>query len=403
MNTPTVRNTFKTNFLSSFVFSSDTLPFRDDEISHYDLELSQFEQVYLNPDIEKNLISKNELLASYAISKAELSSLTLQEAKDVYAIVISNTDYDFVSDKLKTGERLTQKDYDKVEFFNIARLFRNVSRRSISFEELDSQHILRLHKELTQGLDIFDSYLPDFTVYKSGQWRTIDTIRVGEYLPAPYKEIEEGVEELVHWIKNNRTITGVAIFHTALYAIHPFSNGNKRVCRILEHMLLRQLGINQKNLYSTSYYYHKQKPRYYKNLMYSLERKNLNHFVSFVQEAIMLSMVSVIKTSLEAKRNEYLNMQTNDPTIKSILRPLIKKKEQQFKHLIKNVHKKMARQTFATNLQKAADQKIVTKKEIGRSTYYSLNIWYPEEDTIKSWISLIKNRLHFVPDDFMLL
>ncbi|MDO8611074.1 MAG: Fic family protein [bacterium] len=403
MDTPTIKNPFKTSFLSRFVIASDTLPFRDDEIVQYDLELSRFEQVFLNPDIEKNLISKNELLASFAISKAELSTLTLKEAQDMYDLVLTHPDYDFVSAKLKQGKKLTQKDYDKLEFFNIAKIFRFLNQNPFMFEDVSPELILKLHRNLTQGLDIFKKYLPDFTVYKSGRFRDNDTIRVGDYTPAPYREIEVGVLELVNWLKNNRNITGVAVFHTALYGLHPFNNGNKRVCRILEHVLLRQLGINQKNLYSTSYYYHKQKQRYYKYLLYSLERKNLNHFVAFVEEAIMLSMISVVKTSLEAKRSEFINLKVEEPVIKGILKLLIKRRELQFKHLFRNVNKKMARQTFVTNLQKATELNIVSKKEIGRSTYYSLNTTYPEEATIGNWLTLIKKRLLFIPDEFKLL
>ena len=112
MNTPTIKNLFKTPFLSSFVIIPEILPFKDQEIIQYDHELSRFEQVFLNPDIEKNLISKNELLASFAISKAELSTLTLKEAQDVYNLVITNPDYDFISLKIKNNKKLTQKDYD---------------------------------------------------------------------------------------------------------------------------------------------------------------------------------------------------------------------------------------------------------------------------------------------------
>lgn len=403
MNTPAIENPFKTSFLSRFVLAADILPFRDDEITRYDLELSRFEQIFLNPDIEKNFISKNELLASFAISKAELSTLTLKEAQDVYDLVLTHPDYDFVNVKLKQGKKLTQKDYDKLEFFNIAKIFRFLNQNPFAFKDVDLELILKLHQNLTQGLDIFKKYLPDFTVYKSGRFRDNDTIHVGEYIPAPYREIESGVAELVNWLKNNKNITGVAIFHTALYGLHPFNNGNKRVCRILEHVLLRQLGINQKNLYSTSYYYHKQKPRYYKYLLYSLERKNLNHFVAFVEEAIMLSMISVIKTSLEAKRSEFINLKTEESVIKNILKPLVKRKEVQFKNLLKNVDKKMARQTFVTHLQKATELNIVSKKETGRSTYYSLNTAFPEETTISNWLSLIKKRLFFIPDEFRLL
>jgi len=304
MEIAVVSHPFKRNFLSSFVFTPAALPFTDKDIIKHDQELTYFEQAFLNPDIEKVLISKNELLASFAISKAELSTLTLNEAQDVYNLILSNKKYDFIGEKLKKNKKLTQKDCDKLEFFNIAKTFRQLNQHPFTFDTISLQLIQKLHQELTQGLDIFNKYLTDFTLYKSGTWRDNNLIRVGDYIPAPYQEIEKDVQELVDWLKKNKTVTGVDIFHTALYGVHPFNNGNKRVCRILEHILQRQVGINHKNLYSTSYYYHKEKPRYYKHLLYSLERKNLNHFVSFIQEAILLSMVSVVKTSLEAKRND---------------------------------------------------------------------------------------------------
>jgi len=402
MNKLSIKNPFKTSFLSSFIITPEILPFSDHDIITQDHELSLFEQVFLNPDIEKSLISKNELLTSYAISKAELSSLTLNEAQDVYNLVLSNPDYDFIKEKLKKNKKLTQKDYDKLEFFNIAKTFRKLNQTPFSFKDLNINFILKLHQSLTQGLDIFEKFLPDFTVYKSGNWRDNDTIRVGNYIPEPHVEIKKGIAELIKWLKNNKSVTNIAIFHTALYALHPFNNGNKRVCRILEHILLRQLKINQKNLYSTSYYYHKQKLRYYKYLLYSLERKNLNHFVSFIQEAITLSMISVIKTSLETKRNEFINQQTNDQNIKNIIKPLIKRKRLQFKHLLKNVKQKMARQTFVTYLQKATNEKIVIKKDMGRSTYYNLNLTLPEEKTINNWLQFVKKRLPYIPDEFLL-
>lgn len=187
-----------------------------------------------------------------------------------------------------------------------------------------------------------------------------------------------------------------------LYSLHPFNNGNKRVCRILEHTLLRELGINNKNLFSTSYYYHKQKPRYYKYLLYSLERKNLNHFVSFVLEAIILSIISVVKTSLEVKRSKYIDNNSPDKQIKSILKPLIKRRELQFKNLYKHAKRKMARQTFVTYLSKATEKNTVVKREEGRTTYYSLNLTTTEEETMRSWIDFAQKRLSYIPDDIKL-
>lgn len=402
MNNIATKKPFSHIFLSQYVFTPTLLPFTDDEIIKIDTELTKYEQVFLNPDIEGNLISRNELLASFAISKAENSTLTLQEAKEVYGVILANKEYRSISQKLKAKQKLTQKDYEKLEFFNIAKIFRSLSQSPIKISDLTPSLIRDIHQNLSRGLDIFADYLPDFTVYKSGTWRDNDTIRVGTYIPAPFETIEKGVMELVSWIKNNRSITGVALFHTALYALHPFHNGNKRVCRILEHIFFRDLGINKKNLYSTSYYYHKQKARYYKYLLYSLERRNLNHFIGFVQEALVLSMISVVKTSLEAKRAQFLARQDTETQIKLILKPLIKRSELQFKNLFKAVKGKMARQTFVTYLQKATNEHIVVKREAGRTTYYSINLENPEEETLKSWFTFVQKRLSYIPDDIKL-
>lgn len=390
---------FSGRFLSRFIVTPRTLPFKDNEIMALDGELAVFEQVFLNPDIEKNLISKNEFMASFAISKAEDSRLTLAEAQDVYNLFQSYPNFDFVNRKLKAKERLTQKDYEKLEFFNIAKTFRILNQNPLSITKLTSDDLLDLHRQLTGGLDIFKKHLPDFTSYNSGKWRDNDEIRVGTYMPAPYVEIEKGVIELLTWLKNNQTVTGTAIFHTALYGLHPFNNGNKRVCRILEHVLLRSIGLNNKNLYSTSYYYHKQKARYYKYLLFSLERKNLNHFVAFVLEALVLSIIDVVKISLEAKRKDFVDGKTPPGNMRLVLKPLIKRSELQFKNMARKTRGKVARQTLVTYLSKAVGQGILKRRETGRVTYYSLAFKAPETETLQKWLSFAKERLTYIPDD----
>lgn len=398
----TIINPFSGTFLSQFVWAPVTAPFTNEEILSFDRELSTYERVSLNPDIEKNLITKNELMASFAISKAENSNLTLQEAHDVYDLIIADPNYDFIGKKLKGKKKLNRKDHDQLEFFNIARVFRGLNQKPFSIKELTPLRIQELHRDLTRGLDIFKAHLIEFTVYKAGCWRSNDLIRVGNYVPAPYMEIETGVEELISYVQKNQTVAGIAIFHTALYGLHPFNNGNKRVCRILEHLLLRGLGMNNKNLYSTSYYYHKQKERYYKYLLYSIMHKNLNHFVSFMLEALVLSIISVVKTALETKRSEFLDKQEGLGPEKLVLKPFIKRGEIQFKNLARFTKRKITRPTLVTYLQKAVALDILKKRQAGRNTYYTLNFASPEEDTLKRWLAFAKQKLAFIPDDIKL-
>lgn len=397
-----IQKPFTHPFLSDFILTPANLPFSDKEIIELDSQLSEYEQIFLNPDIETTLITKNELLASFAISKAENSRLTLPQAQDVYRLISTQDNPDFIQAKLKSRRKLTQNDHDRLEFFNIAKTFRHLNQNPITIDQLSAEVILNLHSRLTGGLDIFQEFLPGFTPYKSRKWRDNDNIRVGEYVPAPHIGIKSGLKELISWLKRHQTPTGVAVFHTALYGLHPFQNGNKRVCRILEHVLIRGLGLNPKNLYSPSYYYHRQKPRYYKYLLYSLERRNLNHFVSFILEAIALSIFSVVKTSLEFKRNEFLARQTTAKSIRSALKPLVKRGQVQFKNLARYNRSKIARQTLVTYLQKAVDQGIIQKQATGRTTYYRLNFDSPESSTLLEWQKLIRAKLEFIPDEFKL-
>ena len=392
------KNPFSSSFLSSFVYTPELSFFTNDEIILMEEKLNKFEQIILNPEIEKGLITKNELLASYAISKAENSTLTLAEAQDVHKLILSNPNFDFLKEKIQNNKKLTQKDHDKLEFFNIAKTYRKLSALNFNIKDLNIEFIKKIHFDLTSGLDIFSEFLFDFTSYKSGHLRDNNDIRIGDYSPSNYIEIETGVDELIVWIIKNPNPISVAIFHTALYALHPFNNGNKRVCRILEHLLLKTVGLNSKNLYSTSYYYHKEKERYCKYLLFSLERKNLNHFTNFVQEAITLSMATVIKTSIDSKRLEFLKKQTVESQVKSILKPLIKQNEIQFKNLFKISKRKVSKQTFVNYLEKAVNENVIVKKEVGKKTYYSLNFTAREEKILKEWIDEISKKLSYIPD-----
>ena len=391
---------FTSRFLADFILTPSLIPFADEEVVNLDKELTRHEQIFLNPEISRNLISRNELLASFAISKAEKSQLTLAEAKEVYELVLGDPDYNFIAQKLKIKKSLTQKDHDRLEFFNIARTFRLLNRQKSRLADLNPEFIRKLHRDLTLGLDLFKDYLADFTVYKSGNWRDNDLIRVGNYAPATYPEIPAGIKELVNLVKNKPRVSSVAIFHTGLYALHPFNNGNKRVGRVLEHWLFRSLGLNAKNLYSTSYYYHQEKPRYYRRLLNSLERKNLNHFCGFVFEALVLLMAGVLKTSLAVKRQEFITGREPDKNIRLIVKPLVKRREVQFKQLINKTQGKMARQTFVNYLDQAVKTSLVSKRIDGKKTYYCLNFDAPETESLNRWLKFIADRLTYLPDSF---
>jgi Fic family protein len=285
---------------------------------------------------------------------------------------------------------------------NILQTFKEFNASILPLKNLNKQYFLKLHAKLTRCLDIFQKYLSGFDLYHSGKFRASNKIMVGNYLPPDYHEIDGGLEQLIKFIKKDASINKIAIFHTALYALHPFANGNKRVNRVLEHVLFRAADMNQKNLYSTSYYYHLEKERYYKNLLLSLQRKNLNYFVSFIQEALFFSLISIVKTSIEAQRIEFLTNKALSVRLNQICAPLVKQKTMQYKTLFKisRAKLKLAEQTFVNDLKKAVDDKILFKQEDGKKVYYSLNLTLPEEKWYRELIAFAKTRLSYIPPRF---
>jgi len=398
----TTRQPFKSPFLSRFTIDTSQFPFSNEEIKELDAKLVSYERSILDPDIGKYLLTKNELFASFAISKAENSALSLNEARELYELISRDPTLALVKKELKQKGKLTVKDYEKLEFLNIVRVFKGYNQNLFSLKELNVDFIKELHFQLTKGLDVFDQYLPGFTCYRAGKLRASDDIVVGTYTPAPHKEILPSIIGLVNWLKTDLTPTNIAIFHGAVYALHPFTNGNKRVCRVLEHLLLRLAGLDGQNLYSPSYYYHRQKQRYYKNLLATAERSNLNYFSAFSLEAIALSIIGVLRTSIELQRVAYIKRAYTTPSVRALLKPLAKRKVLQFKNYYKAVEGKFARQTFVDNLKKVVVDKSVIKTASGKKTYYKLNLKLPEEKTYKQWVGFAVERLRYVPDDYIL-
>ncbi|MBU1200822.1 Fic family protein [Patescibacteria group bacterium] len=388
----------KTNkYLSQLQFHPGKIPFSNKEIQDLDQELSLYEKKFLNPDIEANLISKNELFASFAISKAEDSNLTLVQAQNIYKFIKDNRQWNLIEQKINNQEELTQTDYEKLEYFNIIKTFRNLNQKPFKLADLSVDLLKDIHAQLTAGMDIFKEHIFQFEVYNSGHLRKNDNIKVGDYQPSPAKDLNRNITDFINWLKNNFTITNVAIFHNALYALHPFCNGNKRLCRVTEHILYRLLNLNSKNTYSTSYYYHQFKPKYYKRLISSLLQKDLTIFSSFIIEALAMSILGVYKTSIEFQRMQFLEKNTSDSRQKKILKPLVKEKSLTYTNLHKRIKRKMAEQSFNNQLQKGVSQGWVQKRKQGKSVFYSLNLDLAEEDLYLKRAKFVESKLGVLP------
>lgn len=105
--------------------------------------------------------------------------------------------------------------------------------------EIEESDILKIHAIVTEGLDYA---LP-------GKYRPIQ-VRIGgsEHLPPPPEEVPRRMKELVQWLARSEVpdlhpVTVAAKAHVQFVSIHPFVDGNGRLARLLQNLLLMRRGF----------------------------------------------------------------------------------------------------------------------------------------------------------------
>lgn len=240
-----------------------------------------FNTLPLKNTMLRQLIIKNIIFEeTFAISTAEDSELTRQKARSIKL----SPDVELRLKKYRESKNFTSREkYDQLQNENIAMVELNTV--GLSFQELSIDHLLELHANLTVGLD---EYAHDLGVsrYHPGELRKSNSTKVGkirQYLPPDYKKIPFLLKSLFKEFSERKTIhlTDILEFHILLYAIHPFANGNKRVCRLIESLLLNHYGYSASRILSLSIFYGDKKEDYNLFLIESLRQKTVGPFVNF--------------------------------------------------------------------------------------------------------------------------
>lgn len=100
--------------------------------------------------------------------------------------------------------------------------------------------------------------------------------------PAPEK-VEIELEKFFDWFEKNKNIHPLelaALVHLKIYLIHPFKDGNKRMCRLLFNKVLQDAGYPILNI-------SKETAEYFKELIRSVESNQEQFFVKFCYKTFL--------------------------------------------------------------------------------------------------------------------
>jgi Fic family protein len=384
------------DYLGRFELSRDHINFTDKVF--FDLDVSiRSHIVFDNQDLEKYLIAQAEFLSTFSTAKIEgLNDLSDAEAKNIL-----NNFLGFGKDEPAPVFR--KKELDIREFRNIVRGFRMVSEDGLSAQEMSAAKLKALHQTLTEELDRLSFGVSGTEPeYKSGMFREGDVWIGGMYTPAKPSDIEKEVGAAMSFYQVNQTIVDAFIFSLAIYAIHPFNNGNKRVCRIMEHGLLRGLGINRENTYSHIVETYHVIERYKDALQASLGRKILNNFVNMQLESLFWAQMHTLRSAVEFSRRKFIDAvvgQQKKKHLTELLNSLVTAKALRFKD-IKKATGGINDKILASLLDWCLGRHLLLKQVQGRDSFYTLASDSATEKDLIRFYKDNKNRLTYTPDIF---
>lgn len=199
---------------------------------------------------------ENELKTVFAIAKAERSKLTYEDARKIYnkykeTSIEKNDEFlaiikKEIEDAKSDIEKISYA-HDKLEFYNVlnAIKFIRTSNKKLYNEVKENwvtkELLLKLHSLLTKNMDelFLGKNLKHYSPYFSWQIRSKNNIRVWWWKVRDFNLIEAKINEINKLSLDVKDFYDIWNIHGVMYMTHIFSNGNKRVSRCIEIILIR--------------------------------------------------------------------------------------------------------------------------------------------------------------------
>jgi Fic family protein len=237
------------------------------------------------------------LVRMFLRREAELSS----RIENTYAGVRTQLLFDMVPavDERAPDAREVDNNFRALDFGLRAIADRGVSQRLLK----------QLHEVLLSGVRGHDR--------TPGRYRTVQAhigrstnIEAARFVPAPPHLVPECMDELERFIRTDSTvqrIARVAMAHYQFECIHPFTDGNGRIGRVLILLLMCQWGLLPLPLFNPSAHLEENRRDYYDHLLNVSTRGAWNEWIAFFAQGIVHECARTVARieALERLRRSY--------------------------------------------------------------------------------------------------
>ena len=250
------------------------------------------------------------------------------------------------------NKRVVGPEKDVTEVLNAIKVYENLD----SFKATDEKSFLNAHQAMMKGL-----------ITNPGKYRTksvgiVKGLEVAHVAP-PYANVPFLMKDLFAYLKKSDEIALIksCVFHYEMEFIHPFLDGNGRIGRLWQTVILMEKYPVFEFLPFESLINKTQK-EYYESLALSDKAGNSTVFVEYMLQVIDQSLAELLnfknRTLREIDRIEYfLKISSNQFTRKDYM----------------NTFKDISTATASRDLKKATELNLITKLGIDNRTFYTVN------------------------------
>lgn len=239
----------------------------------------QIEALRLPEKLELNLKRDNLIKSTYASNRIEGNPLTLPEVTNLL---------------LEERIPVNRDEKEVVNYFNLLSSLPELNQRAINLDL-----VRELHGQVLAGVDATAGAIRDRKVvvgkYVGG--KSPATLRVKHDPPFHKRaEIEASLEDLLAWerqVHNLPTIIKTGCFHHEFVFIHPFEDGNGRVCRILTALLFLKDGYLINKYFVLDDYYDIDKILY-SDKLHSADAGDKTQWLEYFSDGVKYSLMSAL-------------------------------------------------------------------------------------------------------------
>ena len=328
----------------------------------------------------KAIIERSRVLP---LNEAQLRRQAILRMAHTSTSIEGNKLAQFEVGKVIEGKSVRAPQKDILEVENYYKSLKMLEEMAKNKKDLTVNDILSLHKTVIEGL---------VDKEKVGQFRPADVYvlddlgdgrEVLRFKAPPAPEVRKMIEDLLDWLKESKKVSihpiiKAGILHLQFVTIHPFTDGNGRVARLLTQLLLYKDNWDFRKIIVLEDYYNQDRISYY-NAENKAQGKNYQKNMDFttwleffttgflVEARKALEQIQSIGFGKASKQSEQIFLDRDEIQIMDFLATTGRITSDDVLDILK-----IAKRTAQLRLKKLADKKLLKLNGKGPASYYTI-------------------------------